>query len=69
MNKLELLLEIVKDWGTWVAQSVERLTLDLSSGPDLRVMSSSPALGSTLGIKPTLKKKKREREREKMVES
>uniref|UniRef100_A0A7N5P1R7 ATP binding cassette subfamily D member 4 n=1 Tax=Ailuropoda melanoleuca TaxID=9646 RepID=A0A7N5P1R7_AILME len=33
-------------WGTWVAQSVKPLTLDLSSGPDLRVVSSSPALGS-----------------------
>ena len=30
----------------WVAQSVECLTL--SSGPDFRVLSSSPMLGSTL---------------------
>ena len=29
------------------------LTLDLSSGLDFRVMSSSPALGSMLGIKLT----------------
>ena len=32
--------------------------LDLSSGLDLRVMSSSPMLGSTLGMRPTLKTKK-----------
>ena len=32
--------------GAWVAQSVERLTLDFSSGHDLRVVGSSPALGS-----------------------
>ena len=37
--------------GTWVAQSVKHLTLDLSSGLDLRVVSSSPMLG----MKPTLK--------------
>ena len=39
--------------GTWVAQWVKHLTLDLSSGLDLRVVSSSPMLGSTLGVKPT----------------
>ena len=39
--------------GTWLAQSVKPPTLDLSSGLDLRVMSSSPALGSTLGEEPT----------------
>ena len=39
--------------GTWLAHSVEHLTLDLSSGLDLRVVSSSPILGSTLGTKPT----------------
>ena len=33
------------------------LTLDLSSGLDLRVVSSSPDLGSTLGMETTLKKK------------
>jgi len=43
--------------GTWEAQSVKRLTLDLNSGLDLRVVSSSPTLGSTLGMEPTLKKK------------
>ena len=36
-----------------MAQSVECLTLDLSSGLDLRVMGSSPTLVSTLGEKPT----------------
>ena len=44
--------------GAWVAQSVQRLTLDLSWGFDLRVMSSSPALGSTLSMEATLNKKK-----------
>ena len=39
--------------GIWVAQLVQHLTLDLSLGLDLRVMSSSPSLGSTLGVKPT----------------
>ena len=39
-----------------MAQSVERPTLDLSSGPNLRVVSSNPALGTTLGVKPTFKK-------------
>ena len=38
--------------GAWVAQSVERLTLDFSSGHDLRVMGSSPALGSVLSMEP-----------------
>lgn len=31
--------------------------LDLNSGLDLRVVSSSPAVDSTLGVKPTLKKR------------
>ena len=39
-----------------MAQSVKRLTLDLSSGLDLWVMSLSPALGSKLGMDPTYKK-------------
>ena len=45
-----------------MAQSIERLTLDLGSGLDLRVirvMSSSPTLGSVLVMEPTLKKKKK----------
>jgi len=45
-------LEIVASWGTWVAQSVECLTLGLTSGLDLRLMCSSPALGSTVGMEP-----------------
>ena len=38
--------------GTRVAQLVKHPTLDLSSSLDLRVVSSSPALGSALGIEP-----------------
>ena len=34
--------------GAWVAQWVERLTLGLCSGQDLRVVGSSPVLGSAL---------------------
>ena len=49
----------ITERGGWVAQSVECLTLDLSSGLHLRVVSSSPVLASTL-----LKKKKRGREGE-----
>ncbi|KAF0878395.1 KIF3B protein, partial [Crocuta crocuta] len=44
--------------GTPLAQLVKHLTLDLSSDIGLRVVSSSPTLGSVLGMKPTLKKKK-----------
>ena len=47
--------------GALVAQLVEHLTLVLSQGLDLRVVSSSPLLGSTLGVEPTLKKKEKER--------
>ena len=32
----------------WVAQSVEHLTIDFDSVHDLRVMGSSPELGSVL---------------------
>ena len=38
--------------GTWMAQFVGHLTLGLSSGLNLRVVSSGPALGSTLGLEP-----------------
>ena len=38
-----------------MAQLVKGLTLDLSSDLDLRVVSSSPMLDSTLGLKPTLR--------------
>lgn len=43
--------------GAWVAQSVKYSTLDLSIGLDVRVVSPSPTIGST----PTLKKRKKER--------
>ena len=38
--------------GTWVAQLLRRPTLDFSSGHDLTVVRSSPALGSVLGTEP-----------------
>ena len=38
--------------GTQVAQSIKHLSLGLSSGLDLRVVSSSPMLGSTLEEEP-----------------
>ena len=38
-----------------MAQSVEHPTLDLSSGLDLKVVNSSPTLGSMLGMESTLK--------------
>ena len=44
---------------TWVAHLVKHPTPDLSSGLDLRIVSSSPMLGSMLGVEPTLKKKKK----------
>ena len=37
---------------TWVAQPVERPTLDFDSGHDPRVMGSSPMLGSILSVEP-----------------
>ena len=37
---------------TWVAQSVERLTLDICSGHALVVMGSSPVLGFVLSVEP-----------------
>ena len=48
--------------GTWVAQSVKHLTLNLSSGVDLGVLASSPTLGSVLGMKPTSKKEEEKKE-------
>jgi len=39
--------------GAWVAQSIECLTLDLGSGLDITVMTSSPTVGSVLGVEPT----------------
>ena len=43
--------------GARMAQSVERPPLDLSSGLDLGVVSSSPALGSTNGHEAYLNRK------------
>ena len=37
-----------ESWGIWAAQLVKCLTLDFSSGHDLRVVKSSPASGSVL---------------------
>ena len=46
-------LYLKEGWrGTWVAQSVKHLTLDFSSGHDLRVVRPSPALDSVLGMEP-----------------
>ena len=36
---------ISNDWGAWVAQSVERLTLSFGLGHDPRVIGSSPTSG------------------------
>ena len=36
--------------GVWVSQSVKKLTLDFSSGPDIRVVRSSPTPGSALSV-------------------
>ena len=44
------LCKIIAILGSWVAQSVKRLTLDLSSGLDLTLVSWSSLL---LGIEPT----------------
>ena len=45
--------------GAWVSQLVKCLTLDLSSGLDLRFMHSSPTLVSMLSVEPTVKEKKK----------
>ena len=46
----------VNSRGTWVAQSVECLTLDLSSGLDLGVGSSRPSLQLHAGHEAYFKK-------------
>ena len=38
--------------GTWVAQQVKHPTLDFGSGHDLKVIRSSSALSSELGVEP-----------------
>lgn len=50
--------------GAWVARSVKQLTLDLCSGLDLRVLSSSRMLAQ---CGANLKKKKKNKERESQV--
>ena len=38
--------------GAWAALSVKHPTLELGSGHDLRVLGSSPTLGSTFSMEP-----------------
>ena len=47
--------------GTWVAQSVKHLTLDLSSGLDLRVCELKPHVGLHAGLGAILKQKQKKR--------
>ena len=42
-----------RGWCARVVLSLKHLTLDLSSGLDLGVMSSNPMLGSMQGMEPT----------------
>ena len=54
LKEMQLLdIKAVISLGTWGAQSVKSPTLDLSSGLDLRVTSSSPMLGFHTGCEPT----------------
>ena len=53
-----MILRLIHMRGIRVAQSVRHQILDLGSGLDFMVMSSSPVLGSRLGVEPTWKKKK-----------
>ena len=39
----------LQEWGTWVAQRVERPSLGFGSGHDLRVVTRSPAWSPRLG--------------------
>ena len=39
-------------WGSWVAQSIENLTLDFRSGHDSRFVRLSSASGSLLSMEP-----------------
>ena len=54
MNNWKLKLE--KKWGTWLAQLVEHMTLDL------RIVSLSPMFGCRDYLKINLKKKKKRKE-------
>ena len=49
---LKELLQSFRTQGHLVAQSVKHLTLDFSSGHDLRVLRLSSTLGSELGVEP-----------------
>ena len=40
------------DWGDWVTQAVNHLTLGFSSGHDLRFVRSSSMPGSKLYVEP-----------------
>ena len=40
----------IRTWGTWMAQSVESLTLGFRSGHDLGVVGSRSAWGSTRSL-------------------
>lgn len=40
-------------WVTWMAQLFKWLTLDFSSGHDLRVIRPSPSSGSALSVEST----------------
>ena len=57
LNNLKSSVLKVPNGDCWVVQSVKCLTLDLSSGLDLKVLSLGPVsgfvLGSTLGVEPT----------------
>ena len=43
-------IQKIKDKDTWVAELVKHLTLDFSTGHDLIVVGSTPALGSALDM-------------------
>ena len=52
-QRLTVIVCIIKrQWRAWVAQPGKHLTLDFGSGHDLRVVRSSPMLGSTLNMEP-----------------
>ena len=54
LNAIELYTsKMVNFRGAWVIQLSKLPALDFSSGLDLRAVSSSPVLGSVLGMKPT----------------
>ena len=51
-----IIVSCLKRQSVMGAQSVERPTLDLSTGLDLGVVTLGPVLGSVLGVEPTFKK-------------